>query len=176
MPMIRIMWILAFIMPPVAVACAEEKVTEIRPPSVFATADGDIIELDLARGVRRGPGIFTGSLQDCSDHYQACFSDGRGFAFAYFRKCSRTEPDDYSRLRFQPKTVMVLHNDLWLVFDASPNFMFHYRFGDGIVGIYAGKTRNYDFRELLRKTKQGMDFSEGEYRLTKSGPDASCER
>jgi hypothetical protein len=105
-----------------------------------------------------------------------CLTDHRGFAFAYFRKCSDAGSGDYNRLRFPPKVVSVLHNtDVWMVFDASPNYLFHYAYSKGLVGIYLGPTASFDFRTILHDRNfqlSGLDAME--YRIT--GPDtvAGC--
>lgn len=112
-------------------------------------------------------------LIDCSDKFQTCFMDDRGFAFAYFRKCNDV---DYTKLKFGPKVVAALHNDLWIVFDAAPNYMFHYSVPKGVVGIYLGPQASFDFRLLFRERNLRIDkFDAMEYRVTGSQTFAPCE-
>lgn len=48
----------------------------------------------------------------------------------------------------------MLHNsDVWMVFDAAPNYLFHYAYSKGIVGIYIGPTASFDFHSLLHGRK-----------------------
>lgn len=131
----------------------------------FVSDDGGVIEFDFAAHGRIGPGTASAVLKNCSDSYQICFSDDRGMAFSFFRRCNSADAEDYGRLTYRPRTVMLLHDDLWIVFDESPNFMFHYRLSEGLVGIYPGRTPSYDFRAIIRKRKVFEDFVKGEYRL-----------
>ena len=117
----------------------------------FEGSYGEMIELDLRTGTLEAPRAGKTELKDCSDKLQVCLTDNHGFAFAYFRKCNDPGLWDYTRLRFVPKVVSVLHNtDVWFVFDAAPNYMFHYAYSKGIVGIYMGPTASYDFRIAFR--------------------------
>ncbi|TCV92714.1 hypothetical protein EC912_10652 [Luteibacter rhizovicinus] len=143
--------------------------------AVFAKTNGDVIEVDSRSGTLRTPRLHDTVLRDCSDEFQACFTDGHGFAFAYFRKCNDAETANYERLRFSPKIVSALHNDLWIVFDASPNYMFHYVIPKGVVGIYVGATPSYDFRSVLRQRNFRLSSLDAtEYRITDSDAFASC--
>ena len=83
---------------------------------------------------------------------------------------------DYKRLRFRPKFVSVLHNNVWMVFDAGPNYLFHYTDFKGIVGIYLGPTPSFDFRSLLHARTFRLDsfFDAMEYHITASEPVAAC--
>lgn len=135
----------------------------------FAASNGAVIELDTRAGTLVAPRSQGARLEDCGDKSQVCLTDHHGFAFAYFRKCDDAALRDYKSLKFPPKVVSALHNDhVWLVFDASPNYLFHYSYSKGIVGIYVGPTASYDFRHVLHDRKvdwTGFD----EYRIT--GPD-----
>lgn len=82
---------------------------------------------------------------------------------------------DYKKLKFHPKIVSALHNNLWMVFDAAPNYMFHYVIPKGIVGIYVGPTPSFDFRSLFREKNLKLNKLDGmEYRVTGSGSVAAC--
>jgi hypothetical protein len=142
----------------------------------FAASNGAVIELDTRTGTLDAPRSRGTRLEDCSDKSQVCITDHHGFAFSYFRKCNDAGFGNYKSLRFPPKVASVLHNDhVWLVFDASPNYLFHYSYSKGIVGIYVGPTASYDFRHVFHDRKvdwTGFD----EYRTT--GPDivAACSQ
>jgi hypothetical protein len=105
-----------------------------------------------------------------------CLTDHHGFAFAYFRKCNDPGLRDYTQLRFPPKVVSVLHNNhVWLVFDAAPNYLFHYADSEGIVGIYIGSTPSYDFRSVLRERNFNVfSLDKTEYRIRGSDTVAAC--
>ena len=105
--------------------------------ATFVASNGGVIKLDTRTGTLDTPRTHSTDLQDCSDKFQVCLSDHHGFAFAFFRKCS-DEFENYTRLKFPPRVVSVLHNNVWLVFDAAPNYLFHYVDSKGIVGIYIG--------------------------------------
>jgi hypothetical protein len=141
----------------------------------FSASNGDVIELDTKTGTLVTPRSRGAALQDCSDKFQVCLTDHHGFAFAYFRKCNDAGFGDYKRLRFRPKIVSVLHGNLWMVFDAAPNYMFHYTDSKGIVGIYLGPTPSFDFRSVLHD-RNFMVFSldATEYRITSSDTVAAC--
>src|SRR5450631_780113 len=97
--------------------------------ATFAASNGNVIKLDTRTGTLDTPHSRGAGLQDCSDKVQACLTDHHGFAFAYFRKCNDAGYGDYKRLRFPPKVVSVLDNtDVWMVFDASPKYLFHYAY------------------------------------------------
>jgi hypothetical protein len=138
--------------------------------ATFKSSNGDIIELDTKAGLLVTPRSRNTLLKDCSGKSQVCLSDGHGFAFAYFRKCSDAGNGDYKNLRFRPRIVSVLHDsDVWMVFDASPKYLFHYAYGKGIVGIYVGPTASYDFRNVLHNQQFRLgDLEAVEYRITAS--------
>jgi hypothetical protein len=71
----------------------------------------------------------------------------------------------------------VLHNtDVWLVFDASPNYLFHYAYSKGIVGIYVGPTVTFDFRSVLHDRNFQLDSLDAlEYRLKGPNTVAACK-
>jgi hypothetical protein len=144
--------------------------------ATFTASTGDVIELDTRTGTLDTPRLRGTGLQDCSDKVQVCLTDQRGFAFAYFRKCSDAASGDYKRLRFRPKVVSVLHNsDIWMVFDAAPTYLFHYAYSKGIVGIYLGPMASSDFRRVFHdRNFQLASLDAVEYRIT--GPDtvAAC--
>ncbi len=141
----------------------------------FSTSKGDVIELDTKTGTLVTPRSRGTALQDCSDKFQVCLTDHHGFAFAYFRKCNDAGFGDYKRLRFRPKVVSVLHGNLWMVFDAAPNYMFHYTDSKGIVGIYLGPTASFDFRSVLHdRNFKVFSLDAMEYRITSSDNVAAC--
>jgi hypothetical protein len=146
--------------------------------AVFAASNGDQIELDTRAGTLDTPRSRGARLQDCSNKAQVCLTDHHGFAFAYFRKCNDAGSGNYKRLKFPPKVVSVLDNtDVWMVFDASPNYLFHYAYSKGIVGIYIGSTASFDFRSVLHdKNFQLANLDTSEYRKTTSGAVAGCTK
>jgi hypothetical protein len=82
----------------------------------------------------------------------------------------------YSGLRFRPKVLSTLHGHIWMVFDAAPQFIFHYLEPLGIVGIYAAPTRKFDFRRVLgNKHFRISDFESSEYRIAEHDSLASCK-
>ena len=105
-----------------------------------------------------------------------CLTDNNGFAFAYFRKCNDAGSEKYKTLRFPPKVVSALdNNDVWMVFDAAPKYLFHYAYSKGIVGIYLGPTAAFDFRSVLHdKNFKLANLDASEYRKTTSGAVAGC--
>lgn len=143
---------------------------------VFAASNGGQIELDTRAGTLDTPRSRGTRLQDCSDKAQVCLTDHHGFAFAYFRKCNHAGLGNFKSLRFPPKIVSALDNtDVWMVFDASPNYLFHYAYSKGIVGIYLGPTASFDFRSVLHdKNFQLANLDTSEYRKTTSGAFAGC--
>jgi hypothetical protein len=150
---------------------------EIADPSddraVFRTKNGAVIVWDKRAGTLRTPYSQVARLSDCSDEFQTCLTDHRGFAFAYFRNCNDV---DYKRLKFHPSIVSAVHNDFWMVFDAAPNYMFHYAIPKGVVGIYVGPTSSFDFRLLFRERNLRLDkFDAMEYRVMGSGTIAACK-
>jgi hypothetical protein len=138
--------------------------------ATFKSSNGDVIDLHTQAGLLVTPRPRIILLKDCSDKSQVCLTDRHGFAFAYFRKCSDAGSGDYKSLRFRPKVVSVLHDsDIWMVFDASPKYLFHYAYGRGIVGIYKGPTASYDFRNVLHDQNFRIgDLEAMEYRITAS--------
>lgn len=142
----------------------------------FVASNGAAIKLDTRTGTLDTPRSRGTGLQNCSDKFQVCLTDHHGFAFAYFRKCDDAGFGDYKRLRYPPKVVSVLHNtDVWMVFDASPNYLFHYAYSKGIVGIYLGPTPSFDFRSLLRDRNLKLDSVDAtEYHITDSETVAAC--
>jgi hypothetical protein len=143
--------------------------------ATFVASNGAVIRLDTRTGTLDTPRSRGAGLQDCSDKFQVCLTDRHGFAFAYFRKCKDAAYGDYKRLRFRPKLVSVLHNNLWIVFDAAPKYLFHYTSSKGIVGIYLGPTPSFDFRSVLhdRNLKLGS-LDAMEYHITGSETVAAC--
>lgn len=146
--------------------------------ATFAASNGDVMELDTRSGTLNTPRSRGTRLQDCSDKVQLCLVDHHGFAFAYFRKCNEAGSGDYKRLRFRPKVVSVLHNsDLWMVFDVSPKYLFHYAYSKGIVGIYVGPTASFDFRSVFQdRNFQLASLDAMEYRITGSSTVAACTK
>jgi hypothetical protein len=142
--------------------------------ATFATSNGDVIKLNTRTGTFDTPRSRGTGLQDCSDKFQVCLTDHHGFAFSYFRKCNDAGFGDYTRLRFPPKVVSVLHNtDVWMVFDAAPNYLFHYAYSKGIVGIYLGPTASFDFRSVFHDRSFQLS-SLAEFRITGSDTVAAC--
>jgi len=143
--------------------------------ATFVASNGDAIKLNTRTGTLDTPRTRGTGLQDCSDKLQVCLTDNHGFAFAYFRKCNDPGLWDYTRLRFVPKVVSALHNDVWMVFDAAPNYLFHYGYSKGIVGIYIGPTASYDFRSVLHERNfQLFSLDKMEYRISGSQTVAAC--
>jgi len=142
--------------------------------ATFKASNGDVIKLDIRTGTLDTPRTHSTDLQDCSDRFQVCLTDHHGFAFAFFRKCS-DEFENYTRIKFTPHVVSVLHNNVWLVFDAAPNYLFHYVDSKGIVGIYIGPTPSYDFRGVLRERSFNVfSLDKTEYRIRGSDTVAAC--
>lgn len=143
--------------------------------ATFKATNGAVIKLDTRTGTLDTPRSRGTELQDCSDKFQVCLTDHHGFAFSYFRKCKDAAYGDHKRLTFRPKLVSVLHNNLWMVFDAAPKYLFHYAYSKGIVGIYLGSTASFDFRALLHDRNLKLDSFDGmEYRITGSDSVAAC--
>ena len=143
----------------------------------FTALHGDMIELDTRTEILATPRSRNTQLQDCSDKFQVCLTDHHGFAFAYFRKCNDAAFGDYKRLKFRPKVVSVLHNNVWMVFDAAPNYMFHYVDSKGIVGIYLGPTASFDFRSIFQEQNFKLASLDAlEYRITGYGTVAACSK
>lgn len=146
--------------------------------ATFEAKNGAVIKLNTRTGTLDTPRSRGTGLQDCSDKFQVCLTDHHGFAFAYFRKCNDAGAGDYKRLRFRPKVVSALHNsDIWIVFDASPRYLFHYAYSKGIVGIYLGPTASFDFRSVLHdRNFQLASLDAMEYRVTGSDTVAACSK
>jgi len=141
--------------------------------ATFKTSNGKVITLDTRTGTLVTPRSRSTGLQDCSDKFQICLTDHHGFAFAYFRKC--TDAADYKRLKFPPKIMSVLHNDIWVVFDAAPNYLFHYAYSKGIVGIFIGPTASFDFRSVFHdRNFWVLSLGAAEFRITSSETVAAC--
>lgn len=146
-----------------------------RLQATFEASNGGVIRLDTRTGILETPRSRSTDLQDCSNGFQVCLTDHRGFAFAYFRKCSDMAYGDMDRLSFRPKIVSVLHNNVWMVFDASPNYLFHYVYSKGIVGIYLGPTASFDFRSVLHdRNFQLASLDALEHRIKGSNTIAAC--
>ena len=143
---------------------------------VFVASSGNQVELNVRAGRLITPRSHSTTLQDCSDVSQVCLTDHHGFSFAFFKKCADTALWNDKRLRFRPKVVSALHNDdIWLVFDASPNYLFHYAYSKGIVGINIGPTASFDFRSVFRTKKLDWPSLDAtEYRITGSDTVAAC--
>ena len=143
----------------------------------FVAPNGDVIELDTRTGILKTPRSRSTDLQDCSNEVQVCLTDHHGFAFAYFRKCGDMAYGDFSRLSFRPAFVSALHNNVWMVFDASRNYLFHYSDSKGLVGIYIGPTASYDFRSLLHERNfQLSSLDAMEYRIAGSATVGACSK
>jgi hypothetical protein len=142
----------------------------------FAASNGSLIVLDTRTGTLDTPRSQGAGLQDCGDKVQVCLTDHHGFAFAYFRKCDDAGSGDWQRLRFRPRFVTLVHDsDAWMVFDAASNFLFHYAYSRGIVGIYIGPTPSFDFRSVFRDRNFKVDsLDSAEYRITGTATVAAC--
>ena len=116
----------------------------------FIAKDGRVIAFDAHNKSFISPYGKRTSLGNCSNTFETCVSDGNGFAFAFFKHCDMWSSSSYKKLSFKPKIISSLHDDLWLVFDKSPSFMFHYSLVNGLVGIYSRKSPGFDFRIILR--------------------------
>lgn len=140
---------------------------------VFRAKNGAVIVWDRGAGTLSTPHAPSARLSDCSDEFQTCLTDHHGFVFAWFQNCNDA---DFRTLKFRPRIVSVLHNHLWMVFDAAPNYLFHYAIPKGIVGIYVGPTSSFDFRSLFRARNLRLDkFDAMEYRVMGSGAIAMCK-
>ncbi|TBR36850.1 hypothetical protein EYV96_13160 [Dyella terrae] len=142
----------------------------------YRNSMGQTLVFDGAARFSRGPGKTSTVLRDCSDAYQWCLTDGHGFAFAYVRKCTDAGDEGWrNRLRFHSKVISALHDHVWMVFDESPNYLFHYRDKVGIVGIIVGATPSYDFRSLLHETGYRMfDYEPVEFKVVEGQALAPC--
>jgi hypothetical protein len=117
--------------------------------AVYTSTRGHDIVLDSGSGALRLPRSKGGDLIDCSDSFQTCLTDNKGFAFSYFRKCDDDVANGHGKLRFNPHIISVLHQHVWMVFDEAPNYLFEYLIPKGLISIYVGATPSYDFREAL---------------------------
>jgi hypothetical protein len=141
----------------------------------FLSQSGGVIELDTGKGTLRTPHGGATRLYSCGDNYQVCFTDHHGFAFANFRHCDNVTTDSYSRLKFHPRVVATVENNTWVVYDASPNYLFHYTESNGLVGIYVGATRSFDFRSVLHDPNFNLAaFDAAEFRIQGSAKLAAC--
>lgn len=144
--------------------------------AIFKAKNGSVIEWNMRSGAFRTPYSDDTTIHDCSDVFQSCLTDHHGFAFSYFRACNDADADNYKSLRFSPKIISALNNDLWMVFDASPNYIFHYVIPKGIVGIYVGRTSSYDFRSIFHDRTFRLDKLDArEYRISGSAGIAGCD-
>ncbi|HTT19805.1 MAG TPA: hypothetical protein VMG82_12705 [Candidatus Sulfotelmatobacter sp.] len=169
----RILILLATLL---SAAVAQVSSHEAAYHATFKASNGDVIKLDTRTGTLDTPRTHSTDLQDCSDKFQVCLTDHHGFAFAFFRKCGDEFEND-TRLKFPPQVVSVLHNNVWLVFDAAPNYLFHYVDSKGIVGIYIGPTASYDFRSVLHERNfQLFSLDKTEYRISGSETIAACSQ
>jgi len=151
-------------------SCAPDK-----EQATFKASNGKQIIVDALNGTLRAPFSDGAALQDCSDKYQTCMTDHTGFAFSFFRKCKDAEIGDFRRLQFHPKIVVDLHDNLWMVFDESSNYLFHYVIPKGVVGIYVGLTPSNDFRSLFHDRNLHIDkLNATEYRIVGSESIAAC--
>jgi hypothetical protein len=173
--MTRVLQMLILLVTLLSAATAQSVSEQPEIKGKFSASNGNVIELDTKTGTLVTPRSRGTALQDCSDKFQVCLTDHHGFAFAYFRKCTDAGFGDYKRLRFRPKIASVLHGNLWMVFDAAPNYMFHYIDSKGIVGIYIGPTASFDFRSVLHdRNFKVFSLDATEYRITSSDTVAAC--
>jgi hypothetical protein len=157
----------------VVLAIAQTALASTGDEVAFRAKNGAVIVWTKRTSTLRIPYLPVAKLVNCSDEFQTCLTDRRhGFVFAYFRNCNDV---DHRRLKFQPKFVSILHNHLWMVFDAAPNYMFHYEIPHGVVGIYVGPTSSFDFRLLFRDRDFRLDqLDVMEYRVIGSGTMGAC--
>jgi hypothetical protein len=141
----------------------------------FISHSGKVIELDASKGILRTPHGGTTRLYNCGSSYQVCFTDHHGFSFANFLHCNDATTDGYNRLKFHPKVVATVESNTWVVYDASPNYMFHYTDSSGLVGIYVGATRSFDFHSVLRDPNFNLAaIDSAEFRIEGSAKFAAC--
>lgn len=164
-----------------AVLCPASAWSHVRKPAgihaAFVAPNGSAIELDMLAGTIRLPHSQHRKLFDCGDKSHTCLSDHDGFAFSFAHECQDVGTDgDTTKSKLIPKIVSVLHGNLWVVFDASPNYLFHYVIPKGIVGIYIGSTPSFDFRSLFHDRNLQIDKLDAtEYHITAhSDPIAAC--
>lgn len=120
---------------------------------VFRNRAGDTIVLSLQPdAVAPDKRQHVIAIEDCSNDYPWGFKDKAGFAFSHVKHCNDIVGDEgKTRLSYRPLCLAALHEHTWIVFDSSPNYLFHYAGADGLVGIYVGPTPSYDFRSLFRR-------------------------
>jgi len=144
--------------------------------ATFTRSDGKTIVIDSATGTLTSPDGSRSKLTACGTRDQTCLTDGKTFSFAFPRACNDTTEAAAIALPFRPKVVTALHDDVWLVFDAAPNYLFHYSRPRGLVGIFKGSTASYDFRVLLKKQNFRIsDIENREFRITGQLSIASCK-
>ena len=144
--------------------------------AIFKAPDGDVIEIDTRNGILRGPGSRNSKLYNCSNDFQICVTDHHGFAFSFIRKCNDNLYGNDNKLTFRPRVIWSLENDSWMVFDASPNYLFHDKFSQGIVEIYLGSSTSFDFRSIFHTKAQLDSLRVTKYRLIGAEAFAACEK
>jgi hypothetical protein len=71
--------------------------------------------------------------------------------------------------------IAALQENTWVVFDAAPNYMFHYVTPKGIVGIYMGSSPSFDFRDLLKDRNLRIgEYHALEYRIEAGDSIGAC--
>ncbi len=165
--------LLVFAVFSITMTARAELANTVGMPIVFKAENGAVIEWDQHARTLRTPYAQTIRLADCSDEFQICLTDKRGFAISYFRNCN--DVDDKG-LKFHPHIVAALHDHIWMVFDAAPNYMFHYLRPKGLVGIYLEPASTFDFRSLIRDRNLHLDkFDALEYRVIGSSTIFACK-
>ncbi|MEY2153049.1 MULTISPECIES: hypothetical protein [unclassified Rhodanobacter] len=147
--------------------------------AIFTASNGSDIELNARTGTIRLSHSQAVALYDCGNNTETCFTDYHGFAFSFSRECDKIGISrDPKNTKLTPEIVSVLHGNLWVVFDASPNFLFHYVVPKGVVGIYVGSTPSFDFRSLFHDHNvQIGTLNAVEYQITSdSDAVAACRR
>lgn len=136
--------------------------------ATFVAENGSAIELNMQSMTVQSPHSKARALFDCGDTSHTCFTDRHGFAFAFAHACDNVGLGSGTMKRkLSPKIVSILHGNLWVVFDASPNYLFHYVIPKGVVGIYVGATPSYDFRSLFSNPNVQIGKLDAvEYRIT----------
>jgi hypothetical protein len=160
-------------------AAQQKKCEHASIHATFVASNGNAIELDTRARTLRLPHSRANVLYDCGTKAETCLTDHHGFAFAFARQCDEVGLNhDSKNTKLTPKIVSVLHGNLWVVFDDSPNFLFHYVIPKGIVGIYIGTTPSFDFRSLFRdQNTQIANLNAMEYHITShSDAVAACSR
>jgi hypothetical protein len=165
---------LILLVPLLLTCCASATVVRARGVHAkFENSAGQVIALDGDKLQSPYSGIT--KLYSCGDSFQECLTNRRDFSFSFFHKCSQAVSENYKRLRFRPRIASALHNNLWIVFDDSPNYMFHYIIPNGLVGIFLGASPSYDFRTVFhdRSFRVG-DLDSLEYRIVGTDRVAAC--